>query len=166
MHADSYGVYGIRTMDALVCRQGWEIGRDQTGRLMRAVGICGVNRSKKVFTRKHDLALQRPADGVKRRFIADAPRRLWVADITFVAFVIDVYSRRFVGWNYEGRHPAPPSPRYGCLGRRGSLEGLVHHADHWSNYMSLVFTDRIVELGATPSTGAVGDSYDNAPPRP
>lgn len=175
LHAENYGVYGVRKMHALMRRQGWEIGRDQTGRLMRLVGVRGVKRSKKVFTTKPDPALERPTDLVNRRFTADAPRRLWVADITYVAtwsgfayvaFVTDVYSRRIVGWNVAATLRADILPLQAldmaAWSAGGNLDGLVHHADHGSNYMSLVYTDRIVELGAKPSTGTVGDSYDNA----
>lgn len=85
LHGENYAVYGVRKMHALMRRQGWEIGRDQTGRLMRLAGVRGVKRSKKVFTTTPDPALERPTDLVNRRFTADAPRRLWVADITYVA---------------------------------------------------------------------------------
>ena len=106
LHAESYGVYGVRKMHALLRRQGWVIGRDQTGRLMRLAGVRGVKRSKKVFTTKPDPANAKPRDLVQRRFTAGAPRRLWVADVTYVAtwsgfayvaFVTDVFSRRIVG---------------------------------------------------------------------
>ena len=108
LHGENYGVYGVRKMHALMRRQGWEIGRDQTGRLMPARRSTGVERSRKVFTTKPDPALERPTDLVNRRFTADAPRRLWVAGITYVAtwsgfayvaFVTDVFSGRIVGWN-------------------------------------------------------------------
>jgi hypothetical protein len=84
LHKENYGVYGVRKMHALMLRQGWAIGRDQTARIMRRQGLVGVRRSKKVFTTKSDPAAARPADLVERRFAADAPCRLWVADITYV----------------------------------------------------------------------------------
>lgn len=110
---------------------------------------------------------------------AVAPRRLWVADITYVAtwsgfayvaFVTDVYSRRIVGWNVAATLTADLLPLQALdmaaweTKREGAVDltGLVHHADHGSNYLSVVYTDRIGELGAKPSTGTVGDSYDNA----
>ncbi len=95
-------------MHVLMRRQGWNIGRDQTERLIRLAGVRGVKKSKRVFTTKTDKALTLPLDLVNRRFRADAPRRLWVCDITYVAtwsgfayvaFVTDVFSRRVVGWN-------------------------------------------------------------------
>ncbi len=85
LHAENYGVYGVRKMHALMKRQGWAVGRDQTGRIMRSRGLRGVKRSKRVFTTKLDPAAARPTDLVQRRFTAAAPRRLWIADVTYVA---------------------------------------------------------------------------------
>jgi transposase InsO family protein len=175
LHAEHYSVYGVRKMHALMRRQGWVIGRDQTARLMRARRLRGVRRGKRVFTTRPDPAAARPADLVQRQFTADAPRRLWVADITYVrtwqgfayvAFVTDAYSRRIVGWNVASTLRADILPLQAldmaAWHAGGNLAGLIHHADHGSNYLSLLYTSRIAELGATPSTGTVGDSYDNA----
>jgi putative transposase len=175
LHAENYGVYGARKMHALMRRQGWAIGRDQTARLMRRAGLRGVRRGKRVFTTRPDPAAARPADLVHRQFTADAPRRLWVADITYVrtwqgfayvAFVTDAYSRRIAGWNVAATLRADILPLQAldmaAWAAGGDLAGLVHHADHGSNYLSLIYTARIAELGAQPSTGTVGDSYDNA----
>ena len=175
LHAENYGVYGVRKMHALLRRQGWDVGRDQTARLMRLAGVRGVKRSKKVFTTKPDPTIPQPKDLVKRNFTAPAPRRLWVADITYVAtwagfayvaFVIDVFSRMIVGWNVASTLKADVLPlqalNMAAFNATGALDELVHHADHGSNYLSIVYTDRIVELGAKPSTGTVGDSFDNA----
>ncbi|GAA0504264.1 hypothetical protein GCM10009532_31010 [Microbacterium aurantiacum] len=175
LHAENYGVYGRRKMHALMRRQGWGIGRDQTERLMRLAGVRGVRKSKRVFTTKSDPALQRPTDLVNRRFTADGPRRLWVCDVTYVAtwsgfayvaFVTDVYSRRIVGWNVAATLKAEILPMQAldmaAWDAGDDLTGLTHHSDHGSNYMAMVYTDRIVELGAVPSTGTVGDSFDNA----
>lgn len=142
---------------------------------MARQGLRGVKRGKKVFTTKSDPAGVRPTDLVQRRFAADAPRRLWVADITYVrtwqgfayvAFVTDVYSRRIVGWNVAATLKAEILPLQAldmaAFDAGGDLAGLTHHSDHGSNYMAMVYTDRIAELGAIPSTGTVGDSYDNA----
>ncbi len=85
LHAQNYGVYGVRKMHALMRRQGWDIGRDQTARLMKIADVRGVKRSKKMSTTKPDPAAVKPADLVQRCFHAPAPRRLWVADITYVA---------------------------------------------------------------------------------
>jgi putative transposase len=173
LHAENYDVYGVRKMHRLLKRQGWEIGRDQTGRIMRSLGLRGVKRSKRVFTTKSDPAGKRPTDLVQRRFRADAPRRLWVVDGTYVrtwqgfAYVVtDVFSSRIVGWNVAATSKADILPLQAldmaAFGAGGDLTGLTHHSDHGSNYMAMVYTDRIVELGAVPSTGTVGDSYDNA----
>jgi putative transposase len=175
LHAENYGVYGRRKMHALMRRQGWDIGRDQTERLMRLAGVRGVRKSKRVFTTRADPAGARPSDLVNRRFTADTPRRLWVCDVTYVAtwsgfayvaFVTDVYSRRIVGWNVASTLRADILPMQAldmaAWDAGGDLAGLTHHSDHGSNYMAMVYTDRIVELGAIPSTGTVGDSYDNA----
>jgi putative transposase len=134
-----------------------------------------VKRSKRVFTTKSDPARRRPTDLVQRHFRADAPRRLWVVDVTYVrtwqgfayvAFVTDVFSRRIVGWNVAATLKADILPLQAldmaAFDAGGDLTSLTHHSDHGSNYMALVYTDRIAELGAIPSTGTVGDSYDNA----
>ena len=141
---------------------------------MRAFGLEGARRSRRVFTTRSDPAAQRPADLVQRRFRSDAPCQLWVSDITYVAtwsgfayvaFVTDVFSRRIVGWSVSSslRTEASPLPALEMAAwSSGDITGLVHHSDRGSNYVSLVYTDRILELGATPSVGSVGDSYDNA----
>ena len=142
---------------------------------MRLAGVRGVRRSKKAFTTKPDPAQTKPKDLVQRRFTAPGPRQLWVADVTYVAtwsgfayvaFVTDVYSRRIVGWNVAATLKADILPlqalNMAAWAAGGNLDGLVHHADHGSNYLAVAYTDRIVELGAEPSTGTVGDSYDNA----
>ncbi|GAA3009969.1 IS3 family transposase [Microbacterium aurantiacum] len=175
LHAENYGVYGRRKMHALMRRQGWEIGRDQTERLMRLAGVEGVKRSKRLFTTRSDPAAEKPKDLVHRRFTAPGPRRLWVADVTYVAtwsgfayvaFVTDVYSRRIVGWNVASTLRSDILPLraldMAAWATGGRLDGLIHHADHGSNYLAVVYTDRIEELGAKPSTGTVGDSFDNA----
>ncbi|WP_372492570.1 IS3 family transposase [Microbacterium kunmingense] len=175
LHAENYGVYGRRKMHALMRRQGWEIGRDQTERLMRLAGVRGVRKSKRVFTTRSDKTAALPSDLVNRRFTAPAPRRLWVCDVTYVAtwsgfayvaFVTDVYSRRIVGWNVAATLRSEILPMQAldmaAWGAGGRLDGLIHHADHGSNYTAMVYTERIVELGAVPSTGTVGDSFDNA----
>jgi transposase InsO family protein len=175
LHAENYGVYGTRKMHQLMKRQGWAIGRDQTGRIMKSLGLRGVKRSKRVYTTRPDPEGARPADLVKRRFTADAPARLWVADITYVAtwsgfayvaFITDVHTRKIVGWNVASTLKAEILPlqalEMAAWNAGGKLPGLTHHSDHGSNYMAMVYTDRVLELGAHPSTGTVGDSYDNA----
>lgn len=175
LHAENYSVYGRRKMHALLKREGWDVGRDQVERLMKLAGVKGVRRSKKAFTTRPDPRVPQPSDLVQRDFTAPGPRRLWVADITYVAtwsgfayvaFVTDVYSRRIVGWNVAATLKAEVLPLQAldmaAWGAGGSLAGLTHHSDHGSNYLSMVYTERVAELGAIPSTGTVGDSFDNA----
>jgi len=178
LHAENYSVYGVRKMHAAMRRAGWQVGRDQTRRLMRLAGVQGARRGRTVFTTRSNPAQARPGDLVERDFTATRPRRLWVADITYVstwagfayvAFVVDVYSRRIVGWNVASTLRADILPlqaldmaAWHADAEGHDLTGLVHHSDHGSNYMSLVYTNRITQLGAVPSTGTVGDSYDNA----
>ena len=157
-------------------RQGWDIGRDQTVRIMRSLGLRGVRRSKRAFTTKSDPAGSRPTHLVKRRFTADATRRLWVVDVTYVrtwqafayvayvAFVTDIFSRRIAGWNVAATLRADLTLQAGDMAAYdagGNLSGLTHHSDRCSNYMAMVCTDPIIELGALTLTGTVGNSYDN-----
>ncbi|WP_182172706.1 IS3 family transposase [Flaviflexus equikiangi] len=175
LHEEHYSVYGRRKMHALLKRQGWDIGRDQTHRLMKLADVEGVRRSKKAFTTIPDSGLALPGDLVERRFVADRPNQLWVCDITYVAtwsgfayvsFIIDVFARRIAGWNVASTLKADVLPlqalEMAAWQNDGDLDGVIHHSDHGSNYMSLVYTSRVNELGAKPSTGTVGDSFDNA----
>lgn len=175
LHRENYGVYGLQKMHALLRRQGWNVGRDQTERLMRAAGVRGVRRSKRLFTTKSDPRQTLPHELVKRRFTAEGPRKLWVADVTcvatwrgfaYVAFVTDVYSRRIGGWNVAAALKADILPLQAldmaAWAADGNLAGLIHHSDHRSCSSALVYTERIVALDATPSTRTVGDSFDNA----
>jgi len=178
IHAENYGVYGVRKMHAAMNLAGWDVGRDQTRRLMRLAGVQGAKRGRKVFTTRSEPTTARPADLVDRHFTADRPCRLWVADITYVstwagfayvAFIVDVYSRRIVGWNVASTLRSDILPLQALdmaawhANQEGhDLTGLVHHSDRGSNYLAVVYTNRISELGALPSTGSVGDSYDNA----
>lgn len=158
LHAENYGVYGRRKMYALMRRQGWDVGRDQVERLMRLAGVRGVKNSRRMFTTKPHPKAVLPGDLVNRRFTADAPRRLWVVDITsvatwsgfaYVAFVTDVYSRRIVGWSVAATLKAEILPLQAldmaAWNAGGDLTGLTHHSDHGSNYMAMVYTDRVVK---------------------
>lgn len=172
LHAEDYGVYGVRKMHTLLRREGWDIGRDQTARLMKLAGVEGVKRSEKVLTTKPEFAQEKPRDLVGRDFTASAPNRLWVADITYVAtwtrlayvaFVIDVFSHIIVGRNVAATLRAEVQAlNMAAFNATASLDELVHHADHGSNYLSVVCTEQITELSAKPSTGTVGHNYDNA----
>lgn len=123
----------------------------------------------------HPTMLSAVRHVARLRFTAPAPRRLWVCDLTYlatwsgfanVAFVTDVYSRRIVGWNVASTLRSEILPMrtldMAAWGAGGRLDGLIRHVDHGSNYTAMVYTERIVELGAVPSTGTVGDSFDNA----
>ncbi|WP_141914895.1 IS3 family transposase [Klugiella xanthotipulae] len=175
LHKQHYSVYGRRKMHALLTRAGWVIGRDQTERLMKIAGVRGVRRSKRAFTTTSDVRDQLPGDLVERQFVADGPMKLLVCDITYVAtwagfaytaFIIDVFDRKIVGWNVASTLKAEILPlqalEMAAWQSGGTLDGAVHHSDHGSNYMSMVYSNRVRELGAIPSTGTVGDSYDNA----
>ena len=175
LHAANYGVYGVRKMWWLLNREGHQVGRDHVARLMRAAGLRGVVRGRKVFTTRADDRDQRPDDLVQRRFTAVAPNRLWVADLTYVrtwagfcyvAFVVDVYSRMIVGWAASSTMRTEDLPlvalETAAWTRVGSLHQLIHHSDRGSQYLSVRYTDRLAELGVTGSVGSRGDSFDNA----
>jgi putative transposase len=142
---------------------------------MRQQGIQGATRAKKRFTTKSDPAHVRAPDLVNRNFTASRPDALWVADFTYcstwsgvvyVAFIIDVYSRRLVGW--KAARSMTTALVLDALNmaawtrRHTSLDGLICHTDAGSQYTSVLYTDRIDEVGAAPSIGTVGDSFDNA----
>jgi len=178
VHAANYGVYGARKVWLALNREGIPVARCTVERLMRELGLAGVRRGKRRRTTVADPAAARPADLVGRRFHRPAPDRLWVADFTYVptwsgtvyvAFVIDAYSRRILGWR------AATSMRTALVldaleqaiwtrqrGGVAGLAGLVHHTDAGSQYTSIAFTERLGAAGAQPSVGSVGDAYDNA----
>ncbi len=170
----NYRVYGVRKLWKAARRARITIGRDQTGRLMRAAGIQGARRSKRVKTTKPDPAAARHPDLVRREFTATAPNRLWVTDLTFVptwagvayvCFIIDAFSRMIVGWRVapnmrtEMVLDAIEMARW-SRGRHHA--GLRCHSDAGSQFTSIRYGERLAEIGATPSIGTVGDSYDNA----
>ena len=171
----NYSVYGRRKLYKAARRAGLNVGRDQIARLMHAMGLRGATRAKKRFTTRPDATHVRAPDLVKRVFVADRPDRLWVADFTycstwsgivFVAFVVDVFSRRIVGWKAaRTMHTSLVLDALNMAAwcRRGvTVAGLVCHSDAGSQYTSIAYTDRLAEIGAAPSIGTVGDSYDNA----
>lgn len=171
----NYSVYGRRKLWKAARRAGLDVGRDQVARLMRANGLRGATRAKKRFTTRADPAHLRAADLVKRQFVADGPDRLWVADFTYcstwsgivyIAFIIDVYSRRIVGWKAaRTMHTALVLDALNMAAwsrRHIDLDGVICHTDAGSQYTSIAYTDRLAELGVAPSIGSVADSYDNA----
>lgn len=170
---DNFGVYGADKLWRQLRREGFDVGRDQIARLMRATGLRGATRGKTKRTTVADKGSLRPADLVDRNFTAPAPNRLWVADITYVwttrgfcyvAFVVDVFSRRIVGWRVSTSLRADlalDALEMAIWSRRG-VEGLVHHSDRGVQYLAIRYTERLAEAGAVNSVGSKGDSYDNA----
>ena len=170
----NYGVYGVRKMWKAMVRAGHGIGRDQTARLMAQLGIRGVRKGRKPKTTRSDPAASRPPDLVDRQFVASRPNALWVTDLTYVAtwagmayvcFITDVYSRMIVGWRVATHMRTDmvlDALEMARWSRGTRLEGLVAHSDAGSQFTSIRYGERLAELGATPSIGSVGDSFDNA----
>jgi putative transposase len=174
----SRGLYGARKVWWQLRLEGIPAARCTVERLMRQAGLEGVRRGRKRRTTIPDGRAQRPTDLVERDFTATAPNLLWVADFTYVmtfsgvvyvAFVIDAYSRRIVGWKADTTMKTSlvldtlemalwTRQRDGVPLRRG----LIHHHDNGSQYTSFAFTSRLIEAGVDPSVGSVGDGYDNA----
>jgi len=171
---DNFGVYGARKLWKAARRSGRDVGRDQVARLLRELDIRGVNRSKRVRTTRPDGQADRHPDLVDRQFIAYAPNELWVTDLTFVptwsgvayvCFITDVFSRMIVGWRCASNMRTSmvlDALEMARWSRGTMLEGLVCHSDAGSQFTSLRYGERIAEIGAVPSIGSVGDSYDNA----
>ena len=167
-------VYGAHKLWKAARRAGHDIGRDQTARLMRRLEIRGVAQSRRVRTTVRDDQATRPADLVKRDFTADRPNLLWVTDLTYVptwqgvayvCFIVDAFSRRIVGWRVAAnmRTQMVLDALEMARWQRGTrLEGLVTHSDAGSQFTSVRYGERLAEIGAVPSIGSVGDSYDNA----
>jgi putative transposase len=173
VHKKNFGVYGARKVWLQMNREGFKIGRDRVARLMAALGLEGVVRGKVVRTTVPDKAAACPFDLVNRRFHAPAPNKLWVSDFTYVstwsgmvyvAFVIDVFARRIVGWRVSRTQTAGfvLDALEQALHARCPTESLIHHSDRGSQYVSIRYTERLAEAGIDPSVGSVGDSYDNA----
>ncbi len=175
IHEDNFGVYGARKLWRQLLREGIRVGRDRVARLMRELGIAGVVRGKLKRTTVPAAVAERPGDLVERRFRAVAPNRLWVADLTYVrtwsgfcyvAFIIDVFSRRIVGWRVSTSlrtDLALDALEMAIWARRTEdLDGLVHHSDRGVQYLAIRYTERLAEAGAVGSVGSKGDSFDNA----
>lgn len=171
---DNYSVYGIRKLWKAARRAGIDIGRDQTARLMRKAGIEGVRRTKKVRTTRTEEAAPRHPDLVDRDFTATAPNQLWVTDLTFVAtwagvayvcFIIDAFSRMIVGWSVASHMRTTmvlDAIEMARWSRGTDLPGLRCHSDAGAQFTSIRYGERLAEIGAVPSIGSVGDSFDNA----
>ncbi|MEX1155921.1 MAG: IS3 family transposase, partial [Chloroflexota bacterium] len=165
IHRANFGVYGVRKAWRTLQRLGIPAGCDQVARLMRAVGLQGATRTKRVRTTTPAPVVQRPADLVERVFSATAPNRLWVADLTYfwtrtgfvyTAFVVDAFSRAIVGWRVSvSLHAelALDALELALWARGGDLAGLVHHSDRGVQYLSIRYTERLAEAEAVGSVG-------------
>jgi putative transposase len=172
---ENFAVYGVRKVWRQMLRDGTRVARCMVARLMRQMGLKGVVRGKAVKTTVSDKATPCPLDRVNRQFRATAPNRLWLSDFTYVstwqgfayvAFIIDAFARRIVGWRVS-RHARADfviDALEQALHERQPLRkgGLIHHSDRGSQYVSIRYTERLAEAGIEPSVGSVGDSYDNA----
>jgi transposase InsO family protein len=172
---ENFQVYGVRKVWRQLRREGFEVARCTVARLMKAMDLQGVIRGKSARTTVSDKTAPCPLDRVNRDFKAPAPNRLWVSDFTYVstwtgfvyvAFVIDAYARRIVGWRVSRSAQAGfvLDALEQALHARCPFapDGLVHHSDRGSQYLSIKYTERLAEAGIEPSVGSVGDSYDNA----
>jgi putative transposase len=171
---EHFQVYGVRKVWRQLRREGIAVARCTVARLMRALGLHGVVRGKTVRTTRGDKAVPCPLDRVNRDFKAPRPNALWVADFTYVAtwagfvyvaFVIDAFARRIVGWRVSRTAEAGfvlDALDQALHARRPIEGGLVHHSDRGVQYVSITYTERLGEAGIAPSVGSVGDSYDNA----
>ncbi|OBB45411.1 transposase [Nocardia sp. 852002-51244_SCH5132740] len=177
VHSENFGVYGARKVWLQLNREGISVARCTVERLMRRAGLRGAVRGRVKRTTIADPAAPRPADLVQRKFAPPAPNRLWVADFTYVrtwsgwvyvAFVVDAYARRIIGWRTATsmttalvldaiEHAIWTRERQGW-----DVKDVVHHHDRGAQYMSIAVTERLAEAGIKPSVGAVGSSYDNA----
>jgi transposase InsO family protein len=169
----NFRVYGARKVWRQLQREGIEVARCTVERLMKQLGLQGVRRGAKRTTTLSDASQQRPLDLVNRQFTATRPNQLWVADITFVAtwsgfvyvaFVIDVFARYIVGWRVSRslQTDLVLDALEQALWSRADTEGLIHHSDRGSQYLSIRYSERLKEAKLISSVGNVGDSYDNA----
>jgi putative transposase len=176
VHAANYEAYGSRRMWKALRREGEDVGRGHVERLMSAHAICGAKRRGKPWrTTIQDPDATQSPDLLKRDFTATAPNRTWVADFTYIrcwegvvffSFVLDVYSRMTVGWQFAGHmrtELVQDALDMAVAARNIDPVGvLIHHSDRGSQYTSADFTDALVDYGLLASLGSVGDAYDNA----
>jgi transposase InsO family protein len=166
-------VYGARKVWKQLAREGIPAARCTVERLMRVDGLRGVVRGRRVRTTIPDLMAERPRDLVERAFRAERPNQLWVADFTYVAtwrgmvyvaFVIDVFSRRIVGWRASAsmRTDLALDALALAVYDRATAAVFIHHSDRGSQYLSIRYTERLAEAGIEGSVGSRGDAYDNA----
>jgi putative transposase len=172
IHASSRGSYGMPRIHFELTEQGVHVGRKRVARLMRLAGLCGVSRRRWISTTRRQPDARPAPDLVQRHFVADAPNRLWVADATYVpsaegflylAVVLDVFSRRIVGWAMSDHLYTELMLRaldMALVQRRP--DGVIHHSDQGCQYTSIAFGRRCRDAGVRPSMGSVGDCFDNA----
>jgi len=175
VYDENFRVYGVRKVWRQLGREGIAVARCTVARLMRTMGLQGVVRGKTIRTTISNPAAPCPLDRVNRQFRAPHPNALWVSDFTYVAtwagfvyvaFVIDAFARRIVGWRVSRTAHAGfvLDALEQALHERRPVRGggLVHHSDRGVQYVSIKYTERLAEVGIEPSVGSVGDSYDNA----
>jgi len=173
LHEQSRQTYGAPRLQAELRAAGVRCGRKRVARLMRQAGLVGCHRRRQRGTTRRDPAAAPAADQVQRHFVAAAPNRLWTADITavptavgflYLAVVLDVYSRRIVGWAMAPhlRTALVLAALEMALRTRRPARGVIHHSDQGCQYTSVAFGRRCQEADVVPSTGSVGDCYDNA----
>jgi putative transposase len=166
-------VYGARKVWKQLQREAIPVARCTVERLMADLGLRGVVRGRRVRTTTPDLLAERPRDLVQRAFTATRPNQLWVSDFTYVAtwrgfvyvaFVIDVFSRRIVGWRAATsmRSDLALDALEQALYDRETDEALIHHSDRGAQHLSIRYTERLAEAGIEPSVGSRGDAYDHA----
>ena len=171
-HLASRGIYGAPRIHARLQRRGLRVSRKRVARLMQEAGLVGVTRRPRHRTTVREPQARPAPDLVERKFVADKPNQVWVADIThiptragplYLAMVLDVWSRKIVGWELRDEMPAAlvlAALEKACAQRRPV--SVIHHSDQGSQYTSLAFTSRCQGLNVRTSMGSVGDCYDNA----
>jgi len=172
---DNRGLYGARKVWRALQREGKKIARCTVERLMKDMGLQGAVRGKKIITTNPDASQACPDDKVNRKFKAERPNQLWVSDFTYVsswagmvyvAFVIDVFARKIVGWKVSTSMTTAfvlhALNQAICQRCPTETDGLIHHSDRGSQYLSIKYTERLGDAGIDGSVSSVGDSYDNA----
>ena len=173
IHRHSRQTYGVPRIHAELLEEGTKVGRKRIARLMKASALAGVSRRKSTVTTRRDRSARPAPDLVDRNFVADKPNALWVADITYVptwagflylAVVLDVWSRKIVGWAMEShlRTSLVTAALTMAIDQRSPEAEVIHHSDQGCQYTSIEFGKRCREAGVRPSMGSVGDCYDNA----
>jgi transposase InsO family protein len=171
----NFRVYGVRKVWRQLRREGFTVARCTVARLMREMGLRGAVRGRQFKTTIPGDAADRPLDLVERDFSAERPNQLWVSDLTYVAtwrgfvyvaFVIDAFSRRIVGWRVSNslKSDLALDALEHAIYERDEVarDRLIHHSDRGVQYLSIRYTERLAEAGIEPSVGSKGDSYDNA----